>query len=634
MAKPISLDEIRKRSVRFAAEWRTEPGEERQQAHQFVADLLSVYGITRQKAALYEKRAKRSSTGRVGYIDALLPGLCIIEMKSRGADLTEAERQALDYMNDLTENEMPRYVVTSDFVTFRILDLEAEDGQDTTTFAIDDLSKEYRSLAFLAGYERRSFGSKAQEEASIKAARLMADLYEELEGSGYSDHEASVFLVRTLFCLYADDSGIWERDSFMEYIETRTNADGSDLGPLLAVLYQALDKPPERRQKNLDELILAFPYVNGDLFAESVSIPSFDSGMRTTLLDACSFNWSAISPAIFGSLFQAVKNREARRELGEHYTTESNILKTINPLFMDELRARFTKEEHSVPGLKRLRKDLAKIRVLDPACGCGNFLIVAYRELRQLDLDILTRLQQLGDRSLIPTLFFTKNDLPVTLEHFAGIELEEWPARIAATALHLVDHQANQAMELALGKAPEPLPLDKVNSIHVANALRTDWATVIVPGPDVYVTGNPPFLGHATRTEEQAQELRDIWGRNDIGRLDYVTAWHKKAIDYFRGIPGAGSRSSPPTPSLKVNLSPHCSARSSKQDGASGSPTRPSPGHLKRPAQPRSTVSSPDTTAARSHQLFSTPMQLPREGLRPSRQPRSTATSSTRPSCS
>lgn len=532
MAKALSLAEIRTRSSNFVIEWRDEAGEERQQAQSFIRDLLAVFGITKTKAGLYEKRAQRSSTGRQGYIDALIPGLCLIEMKSAGKDLIQAEQQALDYVDDLSEIESPRWVVTSDFHNFRVLDLHAEDN-DTETFTLEDFPIHIEALAFLAGYQTHSFGDKHQETASIQAAELMAELYEQLEGSGYTDHEASVFLVRTLFSLYADDAGVWERDSFFEFVETRTSEDGSDLGSQLAMLYQTMNRPQENRQKNLDPLIARFPYVNGGIFAEPLAIPAFSTSMRETLLKACGFNWSEISPAIFGSLFQAVKDRTARRTLGEHYTTETNILKTINPLFMDELRERFAADANSTTKLKKLRRDLGDLRILDPACGCGNFLVVAYRELRDLDLKILERLQQLGDTSEIPALFFTKNNLPVVLDHVAGIEIEEWPARIATTALHLVDHQANQKMQLTLGKAPDPLPLDMVETIHVGNALHEDWDEIFAPSPHVHIVGNPPFIGHKTRTEEQADELREVWGRKNIGRLDYVTGWYKKASDYF-----------------------------------------------------------------------------------------------------
>lgn len=529
MPKSLSMNEIRARAARFTREWQHETGDERQQAQSFVRDLLGVYGITQTRAAFYEKRVKRSSTGARGYIDALLPGLAIIEMKSAGKDLAAGERQALDYIDDLPDPEVPRWVLTSDFHRFRLLDLRAE-ADAVQEFSLSELRGSADKLAFLAGYGERDFGSRVQESASIKAAKLMASLYEALEGSGYDDHEASVFLVRTLFALYADDSGVWDRDLFLEFLETRTAADGSDLGPQLSLLYQVMGREPSRRQSNLDELIARFPYVNGGVFEEPLSIPSFDAAMRDRLVAAAMFNWSAISPAVFGSLFQAVKDKSARRELGEHYTTETNILKVIGPMFLDELRQRFTDDYHDATKLRKLRADMAQMRFLDPACGCGNFLVVAYRQMRALDLEVLLRIQELSGETA-RTMFFTDEQLTVRLSSFHGVELEEWPAQIAATALHLAEHQANQAMELALGAAPDSLPLDRIKSIVVGNALRVDWATVVEPTEHLYIMGNPPFLGHATRSPEQAEELRVVWRRDDIGRLDYVTGWYAKAIE-------------------------------------------------------------------------------------------------------
>lgn len=538
MATALSLNEIRRRCAKLVVSWRDEPGEERQQAHEFVRDLLLAFGITKTKAAMYERRARRASTGRMGYIDALLPGLCLIEMKSRRRDLVAAEEQAIDYIDSLPEIEQPRWVVTCNFDTIRVLDLHDQKVDPAPVqFPLEELPVNAEALAFLAGYQVQRFGDREQERASIKAAQVMAELYEALEGSGYDDHEASQFLVRTLFALYADDSGIWERDLFFEFLEQRTSEDGSDLGPRLAQLYQLMNTPLERRQRNTDELLLRFPYVNGGIFAEPLTIPSFDAHMRELLLNACAFNWAGISPAIFGSLFQAVKSAEARRLLGEHYTTETNILKTINPLFMDELRARFARHVHDSTQLKRLHSELAKIRVLDPACGCGNFLVVAYRELRDLELQIVQRLRELGDDSLIP-MFFVRDNLAVRLEHFFGIEIEEWPASIASTALYLVDHQANQRMELALGKAPESLPLETLSTIHIANALRTDWRDIVEPGPHVRIVGNPPFIGHISKSLDQRSDLKLVWGEQYDGYLDYVTGWFKKASDYFDGVDG------------------------------------------------------------------------------------------------
>ncbi|WP_413602734.1 DNA methyltransferase [Curtobacterium sp. Curtsp57] len=531
-----SLNEIRKQAGKFVSEWKDTPGEERQWAQSFVRDLLRVYGITETKAAAYERRAKRSTTGGAGYIDALVPGLALIEMKSDGKDLEKAERQALDYIDDLTDAEAPRWVITSDFRRFRILDLHDRTEGAVEEFTLLDLPANADKLAFLAGYQVRSFGSAEQENASIKAARIMASLYETLEKSGYPDHEASVFLVRVLFCLYADDSGLWDRDLFMEFIEDRTREDGSDLGPQIAMFFQVLNQ--KTKPGHLDEALQRLPYANGGVFAETISIPAFDSEMRDKLLDACRFNWSGISPAIFGSLFQAVKDKKSRRQLGEHYTTETNILKTLGPLFLDDLRNRFAHHQHSTTELKKLRRHLGDIRLLDPASGCGNFLLLGYRELRALDLAILVRLRELGDTTEVPTMFFTRDDLVVKPEHFFGIEIEEWPARIASTALHLADHQANQAMSLELGMAPDSLPLGTIDTVHVGNALRTNWRDILTPTVDTIVVGNPPFKGHQGREEEQAADLRAVWGRNDIGRLDYVTAWYKSAIDYFGDVPG------------------------------------------------------------------------------------------------
>lgn len=500
-------------------------------------DLLAAYGVTETKAAQYEKRAKRTSTGNRGYIDALIPGVCVIEMKSAGEDLVKAERQALDYLDDLSDEEDVRYVITSDFKNFRVLDLFANDDEATSTFALNDLPANYDKLGFLAGHKQRSFGSREQEQASVKAARVMASLYEELEASGYPDHDASIFLVRILFCLYADDADVWdERDLFQQFVETQTREDGSDLGAQLAWLFQVLNQ--DKRQSNLPAAVAQFPYVNGGVFGETIQTPVLTAKMRTKLLDACGFNWAAISPAIFGSLFQAVKNKAARRELGEHYTTETNILKTINPLFMDELREKFVKAKDRPGELKKLRAELATIRVMDPACGCGNFLIVAYRELRVLDLDILVRLRDLGAlKGDAGAMFFTDELVPITLDHVAGIELEEWPARIAATALHLVHHQANLAMEQQLGTAPAPLPLNKVESIHVGNALRTNWRDVMTPSPSVRIVGNPPFIGARRKDADQKEDLALAWGK-PMNDHDYVSGWFKKAADYFANTQG------------------------------------------------------------------------------------------------
>ena len=555
MPATLSLNAIRERCVKFAYDWSDCVGDEKQDGHEFMRELMKCFGITKRKAISYERRSNRASTGRQGYIDALIPGKALIEMKSAGKDLDRAEEQALDYIHDLADVETPRLLIISDFRRIRIVDLGNDmmtaDGIDSghTEFELAKLPDHVDDLKFLAGYGMVQVGSREQEEASIRAARVMADLYEALDGSGYSDHEASIFLIRTLFCLYGDDAGLWERDLFAEFLDARTREDGSDLGAQLAVLYQTLSTPVECRQSTLDELTARFPYVNGGIFEERLNIPSFSSAMREELVRACAFDWSGISPAIFGSLFQAVKSPEARRELGEHYTSETNILKTLEPLFLDELRQRFADHAHNAKELTDLRKELGELRIMDPACGCGNFLVVAYRELRRLDTEILVRIRELelarkDNDEFQATMFFDDRgehaEIMVQLDHFFGIEIEEWPARIAQTALHLAHHQANREMERLLGQAPSILPLSTSAHITIGNALRTDWTQVCPPSPSVRIVGNPPFIGQSMRSEEQTDDLRLVWGDGYDGYLDYVTGWFIKASRYFQSVPNGG----------------------------------------------------------------------------------------------
>lgn len=555
MPASLSLNTIRERCVKFAYDWSDCVGDEKQEGHEFMRELMQCFGITKRKAISYERRSNRASTGRQGYIDALIPGKALIEMKSAGKDLNKAEEQALDYIHDLADVETPRLLIISDFRHVRIVDLDSEMATDgsgdagRTEFRLAQLPDHVDDLKFLAGYGMVQVGSREQEEASIRAARVMADLYEALDGSGYSDHEASIFLIRTLFCLYGDDAGLWERDLFTEFLETRTREDGSDLGAQLALLYQTLKTPMECRQSTLDELTARFPYVNGGIFEERLNIPSFSSAMRDELVRACAFDWSGISPAIFGSLFQAVKSPEARRELGEHYTSETNILKTLGPLFLDELRQKFADHVHDAKKLTDLRQELGELRIMDPACGCGNFLVVAYRELRCLDTEILVRIRELelarkDNDEFQATMFFDDRgehaEIMVQLDHFFGIEIEEWPARIAQTALHLAHHQANREMERLLGQAPSILPLSTSAHITIGNALREDWTQVCTPSPAVRIVGNPPFIGQSMRSEEQTDDLRVVWGDGYDGYLDYVTGWFIKASRYFQSVPNGG----------------------------------------------------------------------------------------------
>lgn len=520
--KPPSWNQIRKDAVAFATRW-ADVTDESGEAQSFWTEFLAIFGVDRKRVAVFEMRAERLSTGGRGRIDLFWPGVLIAEHKSAGKDLDAAQEQAIDYLESINPGQFPGMLVVSDFARMRVTDLQGD--STSCEFPLADLGKEIDRFGFLAGYSDRHLSAERQHEVDIAAARSMGQLYERLSGTGFTEHEISVFMVRMLFVLFGDDAGLWEKSLFLEFLETRTQKDGSDLGTQLAWLFQTLNRPVEKRSDNLDELLARFPYVNGGLFEDQLSIPAFDGSIRQALLDACHIDWSAIYPAIFGSLFQAVKSKEDRRHLGEHYTSETNILKVINPLFLDDLRAGFDRARNDAKKLNALRERMGEMKFFDPACGCGNFLVIAYREMRALELDILTRLEELTGQSQL-ALDATLG-LRISPSQFYGIEVEEWPARIAETAMFLVDHQANQALARKFGQAPDRLPISTNATIVHGNALRLAWDEVV---PDLdsktFIMGNPPFLGSLLLSEEQKEDARFVWGDfKRLGTMDYVTNW-------------------------------------------------------------------------------------------------------------
>ena len=463
-----------------------------------------------------------------GFIDLFWPGVLIVEQKSAGRDLKAAYGQAGDYFDALPEHERPRYILVSDFQTFELHDL---DERETASFALADLPANVEKFGFILGVTRRTF--RDQDPANIEAAELVGRLHDALEAAGYKGHDLERFLVRIVFCLFADDTGIFERDIFLDFIESRTSEDGADLGPWLAQLFQVLDTREQARAANLDEDLNRFPYVNGALFDGPLRIPSFDSAMRAALLDACRFDWSNISPAIFGALFQSVMDPQERRAQGAHYTTEKNILKVIEPLFLDDLRAEFARlkarrDTRRRAELLRFQERLGKLRFFDPACGCGNFLIIAYRELRALEIEVLQ--EAYPDRQL-DALAETLSVIDV--DQFYGIEIGEFPARIAETALWMMDHIMNNRLSLAFGQTFARIPLKTSPNIAVGNALDMDWEAFLPAEDCSYVFGNPPFVGHQWRTKSQQEDMARIWGtKGQVNRLDYVTCWFNKATAY------------------------------------------------------------------------------------------------------
>jgi len=561
----LSWNEIKDRALNFSKEW-ADTSKEEADAKPFLVEFFNVFGISSKRVGTFEHRVKKLDE-KDGYIDLLWKGTILIEMKSRGKNLDRAFQQAIDYTHGLKQHELPKYILVSDFEHFRLYDLE-EDKH--IAFKLNDFVNNVQHFGYILGYQKKVY--KEQDPANIKAAELMGKLHDRLKEIGYTGHPLEVYLVRILFLLFSEDTTIFNKQQFQEFIEQRTNEDGSDLAAKLQELFQVLNTPKEKRFKNLDEQLADFPYLNGKLFEEILPTASFDSKMRQALLDCSYIDWSKISPAIFGSMFQSVMNPIERRNLGAHYTSETNILKLIKPLFLDELWREFDASKGSASKLREFHKKLSTLKFLDPACGCGNFLVLTYRELRLLELEVLRELYKSGQRVTdIDSIIW------LNVDQFYGIEYEEFPARIAEVAMWLIDHQMNMLISNEFGQYFARLPLTKAAKIVHGNALQIDWRnlikneyleistnntivtlnephaeyttvkirtnnlTIIDERPDTkeriqikntfdYILGNPPFIGAKIMTQHQRNEVTAEFGNlAGSGVLDYVTAWYAKA---------------------------------------------------------------------------------------------------------
>ena len=540
-AMPLSWNEIRHRSIAFSKEWAGAKSESAEK-QTFWNEFFDVFGVRRRVVASFEEPVKKIS-GDYGYIDLFWPGTVLVEHKSRGKDLGKAESQAFRYIQDLIRqgrmDEVPRYVIVSDFARIALHDLDPEEQLDlplfhglsvhTVELPLAQFHEYIHAFAFIPGYKQHKF--EEQDPINIEAVKIMGRLHDTLGAGGYAGHRLERFLVRILFCLFAEDTGIFERESFHLYLVNRTAKDGSDLGLHLARLFDVLNTPPEERQANLDETLAGFRYVNGELFAENLGFADFNEDMRNALLGCAHFDWSRISPAIFGSLFQEVTKPKERRQIGAHYTSERDILKVIRSLFLDDLRAEFNRVKGSKAELKRFHDKLSTLRFLDPACGCGNFLVVTYRELRLLEVEVLKILFPSGSQELdIQRLSL------VDVDAFYGIEIVEWPARIAEVAMWLMDHQMNIRLSEEFGQYLVRLPLRKSPTIVCDNALRIDWKGILPPDRCGYILGNPPFVGKKARNAEQQADMEIVFGAiNGTGVLDYVCCWYLRAAQYIRG---------------------------------------------------------------------------------------------------
>ena len=528
----LNWNEIKSRALLFSKTW-ADASNEDSEAKPFWIAFFEIFGITDKRVATFELNVKKLG-GAQGYVDLFWPGVLLVEHKSRGKNLDHAVDQAVGYLHHLPERDLPQLVIVCDFAHFRVRRLATG---ETVDFELKHLHKHIKLFGLLAGYKVQEI--RAEDPVNIKAAERMGRLHDALKASGYQGHALEVLLVRLLFCLFADDTGIFQpAQSFRDFVEERTAPDGSDLGPRLGQLFQVLNTDDAQRNKNIDEQLGKFAYINGKLFEETLPMADFSTAMREALLDACGLDWSAISPAIFGSLFQSIMDDKARRNLGAHYTSEANILKLIKPLFLDALHAEFDRVKGNRNKLAEFHAKLKQLTFFDPACGCGNFLVISYRELRELELQVLRADHELSAHK--GQLSVDVNNLiGVNVHQFYGIEIEEFPAQIAQVALWLVDHQMNLRVSVEFGLYFARIPLKSTPHIQHGNALRVDWNEVLPAQRCSYVLGNPPFLGKTYQSKEQKADLAAVMhGIHGAGDLDFVCGWYVLAAKYLQGQAG------------------------------------------------------------------------------------------------
>ena len=554
MAKPenvpaLSPDgvstEARQRALTFVRDWK---GEKREQAEAkpFWVDFFSIFGIKRRRVAAFEHPVKKAD-GHTGFIDLLWPGVILIEHKSLGENLDKAMDQAMGYLKKLPHSMLPQCILLCDFEHFLLKDLDTD---TVLEFTLNQLPDRLGHFNFFFGDKTKDLEDQAP--ITVEAVAALDQLHNDLAKAGYAGHDLEIFLVRVLYCLFAEDTGIFGdigTNRFTRLIEEHTNADGSDVGSLLNHLFQILNTPPAKRSKSLPEH-LQFPYINGQLFGEATQIPDFDASMRNKLIECAELDWSYISPAVFGALFQGIMDKESRRKGGAHYTSERNILKVIEPLFLDDLWQEFEDSKSSIQKLKNFHNKLQMLNFLDPACGCGNFLVVTYRELRVLELEVIQELNRVGhlwtktarnkpgerDQLVIDAADVSR----VNVDQFHGIEIDEFPVQIARVAMWLTDHLENRRLERTFGRAYARIPLIKAAHIVQGNALQLDWEVVLPNEKCTAVMGNPPFVGKNFRSDQQEVDMASIAGHLPKWKsIDFVANWHIKALDYIEetGVP-------------------------------------------------------------------------------------------------
>ncbi len=529
----ITKNEVRKRLSKFSKTFENSQNE-KSQANIFITRFYECFNIAAESSTLFEKKVK-TINGNNGFIDSFIPSLLVIEMKSRGKCLDSAFIQASNYALGLNEKERPKYIITSDFSRFRIFDLVNKTEHECE---LKELSQKADWFNFLI--ERNVQVIQEETEIDRNAAYLISELHQSLLETRYISHDLEVFMTRLLFCFFADDTGIFGENKLFEKLVKNTNQDGSDLGARISQLFQVLDQDKNKRQTTLNEILASFNYINGSLFSEKISIPDFNSDLRENLIKCSELNWSNISPAIFGAMFQGVleqykpdkKRTSSRRELGAHYTSERNILRVIEPLFLNDLRNEFENYKSNKKKLHELHIKLSKLNFFDPACGCGNFLVIAYRELRRLENEIIMNLyfNEHGTGGLLDV----SAHCLVKVNQFYGIEIDESAVHIARVAMWITDHQMNLESSKLFGTTRPTVPIVDSPTIVCANSLRLNWENIIKPENCSFVMGNQPFVGKSYQTKEQKEDLLTVCKDKNCGVLDYVCAWYIKAAEYIQ----------------------------------------------------------------------------------------------------
>ncbi|AGP46738.1 hypothetical protein SOD10_07800 [Serratia plymuthica] len=494
---------------------------------EFIYGFMTAYDFPKATITQVRQGGIRNVSKETGHV--ALKNKLYYQSSPGGEDLdTILEERIAD--TAIVKNKI-RFVLVTDFVRFLAWDTLSLERLD---IELEELHSNYGFFLPLVGLEKAIINS--ENPADVKAAEKMGKLFDLIrvhnDLSQPADiHALNVFLTRLLFCLFAEDTGIFKSGQFTSAIKSYTEENGSGLDTFLYQLFSVLNTNTSSPQRqSLPAHLAAFPYVNGGLFASDEPIPELGKKGRKILLECGTMNWSEINPDIFGSMFQAVIDIEQRSRLGQHYTSYSNIMKVIKPLFLEPLEAELDKQRRSVKGLKALLVRLGEIRVFDPACGSGNFLIVAYKELRKLEMEVIKTLSEVEPKG------FAMSGLH--LSQFYGIEIDDFACEVARLSLWLTEHQLNSQWQQAFGFSPPALPLRESGNIHSGNSLRLDWHQVCPKAPEdeVYVIGNPPFLGTPGRSSEQRADMQVVFdGFQALGTLDFVACWFWKGAKYIQG---------------------------------------------------------------------------------------------------